>query len=228
MRSGGGLSRQGTSSVARLQMKWETPKLDLYDGVDQENFFSVLPDDFAAAGQPLIVMLGSDQPEAAQKITDLETKIFGDENVAVGARLFRAVRLKGDKITKSHAFWNTIGGKELPRVVIIDATGRKAGDLEGGDLSASSLFKVMKKAASKTYKTDLDKVVKSTRELLDEMDQIEAKQKLLLEQKKTAKGGKILQIAAEEESLAKALKNVQTRDAELLKKYGDDRKVTKG
>lgn len=228
MRSGGGLSRQGTSSVARLQMKWENPKLDMYDSVEKDNFFSVLPDEFATSGKPLIVYLGSDAPDAAKAVAELDQKVFGDENVAVGARLFRAIRMKGDKVSKDHPFWSTIGGKELPRVVIFDAAGNKAGGLEGGELSASNLFKVMKKAASKTYKSDLDKVVKSTRELLDEMDQIEAKQKLLVEQKKTAKGGKLQQIASEEEALAKALKAVQDKDSELLKKFGDDRKVTKG
>jgi hypothetical protein len=86
----------------------------------------------------------------------------------------------------------------------------------------------MKKAASKTYKADLDKIVKETSELLDEMDRIEAKQKVLAEQKKTAKGQKAVQIAAEEQALVKQLKDVQARDSELLKKASEDRKVAKG
>ncbi len=227
MRSGGGLSRQGTSSVARLRMNWENPKLNMYDSVDKENFFSVLPSDYAASGKPLIVFLGTDVPDAAKVMSDLDMSVFGDENVAVGARLFRAIKLKGDKVSKDHPFWGDIGGKALPRVVVFDAAGNKSGALEGDDLKASGLFKVMKKAASKTYKTDLEKVVKSTRELLDEMDLIESKQKLLAEQKKSAKAAKLQQIEAEEATLAKALKQVQDKDAELLKKFGDDRKVAK-
>ncbi len=224
---GSGLSRQGTSSVARLQMKWETPKINLYDSVDATNFFSCLPADYQESGKPLMVFLGSDLPDAAKLMSELDTGVFGDENVAVGARLFKAVRLKGDKVSKDHPHWPTLGGKALPRVVVIDASGKKAGMLEGNELSASNLFKTMKKAAAKTYKSDLDKVVKETRGLLDEMDRIEAKQKLLVEQKKNAKANKLADIEAEEKQLAQALMDVQLRDAELLKKFGDDRKVAK-
>lgn len=220
-------SRQGTSSVARLQMKWETPKINLYDHVDATDFFSCLPADYKGSGKPLVVFLGSDLPEAAKQMEELNTAVFADENVAVGARLFRAVRLKGDKVSKDHPHWPTLGGKALPRVVVIDAAGNKAGILEGKELSASNLFKSMKKAAAKTFKSDLDKVVKETRELLDEMDRIEAKQKLLGEQKKSAKAAKLAEIEAEEKKLAQALQEVQTRDAELLKKFDDDRKVAK-
>lgn len=209
-------------------MKWETPKINLYDHVDATNFFSCLPAEYTEVGKPLVLFLGTDLPDAAKKMSELETAVFGDENVAVGARLFRAVRMKGDKVSKDHPHWPTLGGKSLPRVVVIDASGKKAGVLEGNELSASNLFKSMKKAASKTYKADLDKVVKDTRSLLDEMDQIEAKQKLLVEQKKTAKGAKLQEIGVEEAALAKALQDVQTRDSELLKKFSDDRKVAKG
>ena len=226
MRSG--VSRQGTSSVQRLTIKWETPKLNLYDNINKDDFFSCLPADYRESGKPLVIFLATDDPEAAAALTKLDTSVFGDENVSVGARLFRTMRLKGDKVSKDHPHWATLGGKALPRVVVVDAAGNKSGELEGTELSASNLFKVMKKAASKTYKTDLDKVVKETRSLLDEMDRIEAKQKLLVEQKKTAKGNKLEEIATEEASLAKALLDVQTRDSELLKKFGDDRKVTKG
>ena len=213
--------------MARLQMKWETPKINLYDHVDASDFFSCLPADYKASGKPLVVFLGSDLPEAAKQMEELNTAVFADENVAVGARLFRAVRLKGDKVSKDHPHWPTLGGKALPRVVVIDAAGNKAGVLEGNELSASNLFKSMKKAAAKTFKSDLDKVVKETRELLDEMDRIEAKQKLLGEQKKSAKAAKLAEIEAEEKKLAQALQDVQTRDAELLKKFDDDRKVAK-
>lgn len=176
----------------------------------------------------MLVFVTSDSPEAAKTMTELEPKVFGDENVAVGARLFRAVRLKGDKVAKEHPHWQTLGGKELPRVIVVDAAGQKSGMLEGKELTASNLFKAMKKSASKTYKADLDKIVKETSELLDEMDRIEAKQKILAEQKKGANGKKAEQIAAEEQALVQQLKDVQAKDAELLKKATDDRKVAKG
>jgi predicted nuclease with TOPRIM domain len=85
----------------------------------------------------------------------------------------------------------------------------------------------MKRAAAKTYKADLEKVVKESRGLLDEMDQIEAKQKLVAERKKTVKPGKEKDLLAEETKLAEQMKDVQARESELLKKVAEDRKVTK-
>ncbi len=227
MRSASGASRQGTVSVQRLQMKWETPKLNLYDNIDKEDFLSCLPSDYKACGKPLVIFLSTELPDAAKQLMEVEQGVFGDENVAVGARLFRSVKLRGDRISKDHPYWATLGGKSLPRVIVVDAAGDKTAALDGKEISATNLFKAMKKAAAKTFKTDLEKVVKDTRALLDEMDQIEAKQRVLAEKKKTAKAGEEKQIAAEEEKLALALRDVQERDAELLKKISEDRKVTK-
>jgi hypothetical protein len=112
-------------------------------------------------------------------------------------------------------------------MIVVDTSGQKIGSLEGNDLSASNLFKQMKKAAARTYKNDLEKVVKDCRGLLDEMDQIEAKQKVVAERKKTIKPGKEKDLAEEESKLAEQMKDVQAREADLLKKVNEDRKVTK-
>jgi hypothetical protein len=213
--------------VQRLDVKWESPRLNLYDNIDPDDFLSALPADFRKSEKPLLVYVSSDSPDAAKATTAVEQNVLRDENVALGARLFRAVRLKGDKLTKENPYWGTLGGRALPRVVVVDAAGQKVAALEGGDLSASSLFKQMKRAAAKTYKADLEKVVKESRELLDEMDRIEARQQILAEQKKGAKPAKEKDFAVEEQKLAQQMKEVQAREAELLKKYSEDRKVSK-
>ena len=210
-------------------MSWETPKLELYDKFDPKDFLTALPDDYKESNKPLIVYVAtdSDLPDVLRKVTDAEQNVFRDENVALGGKLFRAVRLKGDKINKSHVYWSTLGGKELPRAIVVDAAGQKVGGLEGNDLSASGLFKLMKKASARTFKTDLEKVVKESRSLLDEMDQVEAKQKVLEERKKTAKQGSEKSIAEEEARLAQQMQDIEAREAELLKRASGDRKVTK-
>jgi hypothetical protein len=173
------------------------------------------------------VYLTTSSDAAAKQTTNVDQGLTKDENVALAARLFRAVRLNGDKIAKANPYWSTLGGQSLPRMVVVDSSGQKIGSLEGNDLSASNLFKQMKKAAAKTYKADLEKVVKESRGLLDEMDQIEAKQKLVAERKKTIKPGKEKDLVAEETKLAEQMKDVQAREVDLLKKVAEDRKVTK-
>ncbi len=214
--------------MKRLDVKWETPKLNLYDNINPDDFLSALPADYKNSGKPLVVYMATDAQEVSKKSSDVEQAVLREETFALGARLFRTVRLKGDKFGKENPHWVTIGGKELPRVIVVDTNGQKIGMLEGNDLTASNLFKQMRKAAAKTYKTDLEKVVKESRSLLDEMDQIEAKQKLLAEQKKkNAKPAKEQDLAAEEQKLAQQMKDVQAREADLLKKVDGERKVTK-
>lgn len=201
--------------------------MNLYDNVDPTDFYSALPADYRESGKPLLIFVTTNEPEAAERLAALDTSLFGDENVLIGARLFRAVRIKGDKLSKDHPHWPTLGGKSLPRVVVVDAAGRKAGALDDKDLSPSNLFKTMRKAAAKTFKTDLEKVVKEVRPLLDEMDRVEAKLALLAEKEKDAKGGKVQEIAAEKEKLAKELEDAKARHAALLEKADSERKVTK-
>jgi len=231
---GGGAARSGASrsvtSQQRLTITWEAPKLDLYQNIDPDDFLSALPADYRKSEKPLLVYLSTDSAESEKQTAQIEKAVFGDENVALGARVFRPIRLRGDKISKEHAHWRTLGGKNLPRVIVVDTAGQKVGTLDGRDLGASNLFKQMKKAAAKTYKTDLEKVVKESRSLLDQMDQITQKQDLLAQKKKNVGGSaaKEKELAAEEASLLQQMKDAQAREAELLKKVDGDRKVTKG
>jgi hypothetical protein len=227
MKAGTGASRAGTVSVRSLDVRWETPRLNAYDHIDSEDFLSALPADYKTCGQPLLVYVSSDAPEIDKRTSEIEQSVLRDETVALGARLFRAVRLKGDRIGKDNPHWVTLGGRELPRVVLVDTAGKKVGMVEGKELSASNLFKQMRKAAAKTYKADLEKVVKESRALLDEMDRIEAKQMQLAAQKKDAKPGKEKELAEQEVQLAQQMKDVQARETELFNRVGEDRKVTK-
>jgi len=208
-------------------VRWNAPQLNGYDRIDPNDFLTALPDNYRSDGKPLLIYVTSDAAASAKKVEDVEQNVFRDENVALGARLFNAVEIDGDKLTKANAWYQTLAGRELPRVIVVDATGQRVGASEGNDLSASSVFKNMKKAAAKSFKTDLAKVVKDSGALLDQMDQIEAKLKVLAEQKKSANDAKAAQLAAEEAKLAQQLNDVLARDAELIERVNQDRKVAK-
>src|SRR5688500_14725248 len=114
---GGGAARTGASrsvtSQQRLSIRWEAPKLDLYEGANPEDFLGSLPADYKKSDKPLLVYLSSDAPEVEKQTTALEKTVLADENVALGVRVFRAVRFRGDKISKENPHWRTLGGKEL-------------------------------------------------------------------------------------------------------------------
>lgn len=120
-----------------------------------------------------------------------------------------------------------LGGKELPRIAVIATDGTKVGSYDGKAATGSNVFGLMKRAAAKTYKTSLDVVVKQRRELVDEMDRIEAKIGILAEQKKTATAAKAKEIEDQTAKLTKDLADVRTREIDLLKKVSEDKKVAK-
>jgi hypothetical protein len=223
----GGASRHGTMSSQSVAIHWETPRLELYDHVNGKDLFSSLPADYKASNEPLIVYLTTDSADAGRQTKNAEETVLRDEQVGLGARLFRAIRLDGDRVQKSHPQWATLGGTALPRVVVVDAAGRKTGELEGNDLTANNVFKLMTRAAAKTYKSDLDHIVKEFHGVLDDLDAIEPKLARIAEQKKAATGAKLKELTADEQKLAAELATVHAREAELLKKFQEDRKVAK-
>jgi hypothetical protein len=222
-----GAGRRGTLSTQSVAIRWETPRLELYDKVDSKDLFSSLPANFRSGNQPLLVFLSTASADAARQLKNAEETVLHDEQVALSSRLFRAVRLDGDHVQKSHPHWATLGGSALPRAIVVDASGRRTGELEGNDLTANNVFKLMQRAAAKTYKSDLDRVVKELRAVLDDQDALEAKQTRLAEQKKTASGAKLKAIEADQKKLAEQLAAVRTRETDLLKKFTEDRKVAK-
>jgi hypothetical protein len=157
---------------------------------------------------------------------NVDSTTLRDENVAISATLFWQVKLNGLKVKEGNPYWKTLGGKALPRMVVVDAAGAKVGAVEGKDVSPSKVFGLMKKAASRTYKTDLDTVVKETKSILTEIDQIEAKRAALQTKKSRSTVAKEAEWAREEKALDEAMKAVTARETELKKKW-DDKKVTK-
>src|SRR5262245_35426512 len=135
--------------MARIEIKWSSPTLNTYDHLNSEDFFTALPADFKADGKPVLVYLTSSKTEDAQQMANVESSVFRDESISIGATMFRSVKLDGAKIKEGHPFWKILGGKDLPRMIVVNGAGQKVGMLEGSDISSSKLFGYMERAASK-------------------------------------------------------------------------------
>jgi hypothetical protein len=212
--------------MARLDFNWSEPTLNTYDKINTEDFFTALPEEFKTTGKPLMVFVTSEKNDDRQKMANIDTSVLRDESVSIGATMFRSVKIRGEKLKDSHPFWKTIGGKDLPRIIIVGVDGQKVGMMEGQDISSSKLFGLMKKAASKIYKTDLEAIVKETKTILTEIDQIEAKRTALQTKKASDKSERADKWAKEERELNDAMKAVETREAALKKKW-EEKKVAK-
>jgi hypothetical protein len=213
--------------MARVEFKWSEPSLNAYDHINPEDFRTALPANSGNAGQPFLVFVTSDLPEDDQEMKNIDSSVLKNESISIGATLFEQVKLDGAKIKDSNPYWKILGGNELPRMVVVDANGAKVGSVEGKDVSTSKVYGMMKKAASRTFKTDLDVVVKGTKTILTEIDQIEAKRAALATKKSASTNDKTAEWTKEEKALDEQMKAVVTRETELKAKWGEEKKVTK-
>lgn len=213
--------------MARIELKWDTPRFNMYEGANPANLYSSLPDSYGQAGKPTLVYLTSSLPDDEQLMKNVEGTCFRDENVQIGGTMFQQMKLDGNKIRDTHPFWKILGGHDLPRMVVVDQDGAKVGSVEGKDVSPSKVFALMKRAASRTYRTDLETVVKETKSILTAIDQIEAKRSALATKKASSTVAKEREWAEEEKALDAQMKEIETREAELKRKWNEARKVAK-
>lgn len=211
--------------MARVEFKWQEPTLNAYDKINPEDFRTALPG--TPGKQPFLVFLTSDLPDDGQEMKNIDSAVLMNESVSIGATLFDQIKLDGTKIKDSNPYWKMLGGKELPRMVVIDANGVKVGAVEGKDISTSKVYGMMKKAASRTFKTDLDAVVKGTKVILTEIDQVEAKRAALTTKRNSSTNDKSDEWAKEEKALDEQMKVIVARETELKQKWTEERKVTK-
>jgi hypothetical protein len=213
--------------MARIELKWDEPKLAMYDHYDVNDIYTALPSTYREADKPLLIYLTSDLTEDAQEVKNIESSALKDESVEIGATMFSTIKMNGNKVNDRHQYWKTIGGKDLPRFVVVDTTGQKVGSVEGKDVSLTKVFGLMKRAAAKTYKTDLDTIVKETKSVLTDLDRVDARRKALDLKKKNEKNANVADLDKEQKSIDEFEKSVQSRDAALKKKWAEDRKLAK-
>jgi hypothetical protein len=213
--------------MARVEFKWQEPALNGYDGINAEDFRTALPDTAKQGEKPFLVFITSDLPDDEQDMKNIDATVLRDESVSIGATLFNQIKLKGSKVKESSPYWKMLGGKEMPRVVVIDADGQKVGAVEDKDVSPSKVFALLKRAASKTYKTPLEDVVKGTKSILTEIDQVEAKRAALETKKKNSTVAKEAEWAKEAKELDAQMKEIETKETALKTKWTSERKVAK-
>jgi hypothetical protein len=102
----------------------------------------------------------------------VETSVLKDESVALTMKMFRAIKISGEKITKDHPLADQLGGNKLPRLVFVSRDGNVVGKIEGR-MAPNTLFALMKKAAAVDYLTNVDKMVKDAKTFLTSLDKIE-------------------------------------------------------
>ncbi len=131
--------------------------------------------DDAQEAKPILVYLtSSDEKDlVAQDVIDQTT--MKDERVSLASKMFTMVKADGNQISSDHPFAKWIGGKDLPRIVLFSSVGEEVGKLEGR-ASPSKLFALMKKAAARDFKTNVDRFVKDYQKILTELDKISALQ----------------------------------------------------
>jgi hypothetical protein len=213
--------------MARIDFKWQEPKLNGYDGINPDDFRTALPDTMKQLDKPMLVFVTSDLADDEQDMKNIDSTVLKDESVSIGATLFTQIKFNASKIKESNPYWKTLGGKALPRMIVVDAMGEKVGSVEDKDISPSRVFALMKRAASKTYKTDLETVVKGTKSILTEIDQVEAKRKALETKKQASTVAKDAEWAKEAKELDEQMKAIETKESELKGKWTSEKKVTK-
>jgi hypothetical protein len=212
--------------MARIDFNWAEPTLNTYDHFNSDDFLTGLPADYKASGKPVLVFITSKSPEDEQEMKNIEGSVLKDESISIGATMFRSIKLDGAKIKEGHPFWKTLGGKELPRMVVVDAAGQKVGMCEGKQVSSSKVFGFMERAAARSFKTDRGTIVKETKTILTEIDQVDAKRKALATKKEKSVNDRTAQWAKEEKELDAAMKAIEDKEKSLRQKW-EGGKVTK-
>jgi len=217
--------------MARISVNWEEPAVGGgYEGFDSEDMRTGLPAQYGDSGKPIVFYLASDLEEDALETVTVDGTVLRDEKVAIGMKMFNLVKMDGSRVDDDHPYHKILGGRELPRMVVVGSDGHKVGSLEG-NIPPSKLFGLMKRAASKTYKHPIEKFVKEYQKVLTEIDKVEAAKTALATKRAAsndAPAARVRQWDDEEAELAQQEQEITATEAELLSFRMKDDKVAKG
>ena len=117
----------------------------------------------------------------------VNSTVLADERVATAAKFFKCVKLNGDDLSKSHDLYDELKGGKLPRMVVLSSEGKKVGSIEG-KVSPTRLYSVLKKGAQSEFTVKLDSLVKQHRDLLNQIDKLDGRKKVLASKETRANG----------------------------------------
>jgi hypothetical protein len=160
----------------------------------------------APAEKPMLVWIQDPEDEEAdQKIARV---VLDPDKLRVACAYFSCIKVSAEVAAEDAILSDA--GKKLPRMVLITRDWDVAKVLEG-KISSSKLYGAMKKAASKSYKGNFDKNVKSVIKILGELDKIANEKERIADKEKDAK-------PAEAKKLAKQLSEIEEHEKEVLEK----------
>ena len=166
--------------------------------------------------KPILVYVCDDTSTCADS-EKFETIVLADEDVALGVRAFRCVKMTPSQVDSDPLLADE--GKTTPRVLVIDPVKVKVKVLETDDLKASKLFKTMKSVANKFWKENLDKLVKDHKKMLTEQDQLYNADKTLAEKETRVQDDEkeLKEVKDERAELAAQLKEIAQKQVDLWK-----------
>lgn len=144
-------------------------------------------EDLKASEKPVLYFLTTDDARDKSRMNIVQSTVLMDERVATAAKFFNCVRMNGDSLEKDHALYSELKGKNLPRMVVLTSSGKKVGSIEG-KVSPSRLYGMMKKSAEKEYSVRLDTLVKRHRDLLNQIDKLDGRKKVLASKEQRSEG----------------------------------------
>ncbi len=170
--------------------------------------------------RPLFLFITGRDPKSAKGEEYIRKNTFKDERVCLGAKFFRLTQVSAGEITKSHPLYKIVGGRRLPRIVLLSRDGKTHRKLEGR-ISAGRLFGAMSSIVRKDYKRSLGSFATKMRKLLNELDKLEGAKRRLENQaadlsKKGRKSSKAKLLAKKEALLETKTKALEEKMKELL------------
>ncbi|GEM_PF-5395626 len=171
--------------------------------------------------RPLFLFITGRDPKSAKVVKYIEKTTFKDERVCLGAKFFRLTQVEAGEIPKSHPLYKIVGGRRLPRVVLLSMDGKTYKKLEGR-ISAGRLFGAMRSIVRKDFKRSLGSFATKMRKLLNQLDKLEGEKRRLENQvaasatKKGRKSPKAKMLAKKEALVEAKTKALAEKMKELL------------
>ena len=167
--------------------------------------------------KPMMIYVQHDD-DTDMTVRKLEDVVFVDERVALGAKFFDTI-----KVSPGNALQDRIlkeAGKGTPRMIFLKRDYSVATVLRGKQISGSKMLKAMSRVARKEYVSSFDKMVRSYRKLLNDVDRLEGKKAMIAQSRARLQGkrnpSKAKKLAREEKKLAADFKKLEEPEKKLL------------
>ncbi len=121
--------------------------------------------------KPLFVFI-TDSDATSDLMRKLEDIAFKNEDVGVGSKFFRCVRMTEADAARDRILKDA--GRGTPRLVFMRRDYTVHTVIDGRDLKASAILKGMKALVSLTYENNFDRMTRDYKKLLNELDRLDS------------------------------------------------------